>query len=244
MKSSKTNFRFLAASMGIAAALSASAFAQVTTTISGPALQALTYNANGGVAQYVAPAAPTPALAELSTTDSGLNGGAPAVYIKAANIGLTSLGSLDNFSESYHLYGSSTGPTGAQPYWLTYLNDPNPGGGYIGVISMGGPDLNGSTPIHVIYTYDTSGLPSSNTYWGDSLSQLDNTTYGSTTFGQMTVYESGPEIGNWDNGTSAIPASANFDSFTVTVPEPASFSLLGIGALALLRRRRRTVRGC
>jgi len=237
MKTSKTNFRLVAASMGITAALSASAFAQVTT-ISGTNLSALTYRPNGGVAQYVAPAGPTPALAELSTTDSGLTGGAPGIYIKPVNIGLPSLGSLDNFSESYDLYGSSTGPTGAQPYWLTYLVDPNPGGGYIGVLSMGGPDLNGSTPIHVIYTYDNSGLPSSNTYWGDTLSTLDNTTYGITTFGQMTVHESGPEIGDWNNNGSVIPASANFDSMTVTVPEPASLSLLGIGALALLRRRR------
>ena len=183
MKTSKTNFRLVAASMGITVALSASAFAQVTT-ISGTNLSALTYRPNGGVAQYVAPAGPTPALAELSTTDSGENGAAPVVYIKAANIGLTSLGSLDNFSASYDLYeGLFTGP--AQPYWLTYLNDPNPGGGYIGVLSMGGPDLNGSTPIHVIYDFDGNPL-TSNTYWGDSLSQLDNTTYGITTFGQMT----------------------------------------------------------
>ena len=78
------------------------------------------------------------------------------------------------------------------------------------------------------------------TYWGETLSQLDGTAYGSTTFGQMAVYEVGVEIGDW-----AIPdsnsATANLDSITVSnvVPDPSTLPLVGIGfaVLAGLRRR-------
>ena len=207
--------------ISLATAISASA----SITISGSDLSGLTYKPNGGVAQYVAG---TPDVAQLSTPDSGLTGGAPAVFVKAANVALSSLGTLNSFSASYDLL-SSSGPSGAQPYWLTYLYAP--GGGYIGVISMGGPDLNGSSQIHVFYDYATSPL-TSDTYWGDTLSQLDSTAYGTTTFGQMTVYETAVEIGDWDNGVATIPASANIDSITLfPVPEPTTMIA---GALLLL----------
>jgi hypothetical protein len=209
--------------ISLAAVLPASA----SITISGTDLSGLKYSGNGGVAQYVAG---TPDYAQLSTPDSGTsaNAGAPAVFVKAANVGLPSLGALNSFSASYDLL-SSSGPSGAQPYWLTYLYAP--GGGYIGVISMGGPDLNGSSQIHVFYDYATSPL-TSDTYWGDTLSQLDSITYGTTTFGQMTVYETAVEIGDWNNGTDTIPASANIDSITISsVPEPTTMIA---GALLLL----------
>jgi len=212
--------------------------ASASVTISGTDLSGLKYSGNGGVAQYVAG---TPDVAQLSTPDSGLTGGAPAVFVKAANVALTSLGTLNSFSASYDLL-SSSGPSGTQPYWLTYLYAP--GGGYIGVISMGGPDLNGSSQIHVFYDYATSPL-TSDTYWGVTLSTLDSTAYGTTTFGQMTVYETAVEIGDWDNGTSVIPASANIESITLfPVPEPTTMIagallLLPFGAstLRILRRR-------
>ncbi len=212
--------------------------ASALITISGTDLSGLKYSGNGGVAQYVAG---TPDVAQLYTTDSGLNGGAPAVFVKAANVGLPSLGTLNSFSASYDLL-SSSGPNGAQPYWLTYLYAP--GGGYIGVISMGGPDLNGSSQIHVFYDYATSPL-TSDTYWGVTLSTLDSTAYGTTTFGQMTVYETAVEIGDWNNGTATIPASANIDSITIfPVPEPTTMIagallLLPFGAstLRILRKR-------
>jgi hypothetical protein len=221
--------------VGLAGAMSASA----TITISGTDLSGLTYKPNGGVAQYVAG---TPDLAQLYTADSGLTGGDPAVFVKAANVLLPSLGTLGAFSASYDLL-SSSGPD--QPYWLTYLYAP--GGGYIGVISMGGPNLNGSSQIHVIYDYATSPL-SSDTYWGDTLSQLDSTAYEATTFGQMTVYETAVEIGDWDNGNSVIPASANIQRITLyPVPLPAAawagMSLLGaLGVTSKLRSllRRKT----
>ena len=240
MKIRKLQLAILAA--GLAGAMSASA----TITISGTDLSGLTYKPNGGVAQYVSG---TPDVAQLSTTDSGLSAsaGAPAVAVLATTpgVGLASLGTLNGFSASYALYGAATGPAGTQPYFLTYLYAP--GGGYIGVIG-GGPDLNGSSQIHVIYDFATTPL-SSDKYWGDTLSQLDSTVYGSTTFGAMTVYETMVEIGMWDNGGATIPASANIQSITLfpavaPVPEPTTMIagallLLPFGAstLRLLRKR-------
>jgi hypothetical protein len=226
--------------VGLAGAMSASA----TITISGTGLSSLTYKPNGGVAQYVPALGVTPDLASLSTTDSGLSAsaGAPAVAVYATTPGVGLLGTLNGFSASYGLYGAAIGPVGTQPYFLTYLDAP--GGGYIGVIG-GGPDLNGSSVIHVIYNYATSPL-TSDTYWGDTLSQLDSTAYGSTTFGAMTVHETMVEIGDWDNGALIIPASANIESITLfPVPEPTTMIagallLLPFGAstLRLLRKTR------
>jgi hypothetical protein len=199
-------------------------------TISGTDLSGLTYRPNGGVAQYVAG---TPDVAQLSTSDSGVTGPAPVVYVRAGVFtGLSSLGTLSTLSASYDLY-SSSGGAGNQPYWLTYLNAP--GGGYVGVISMGGPTLDGSSQIHVIYI---SGATSSSDYWGDTLSQLDGTIYGTTTFGQLGVYETGVEIGDW-NIDDSIGATANIDSITVTVdsaPDGGSTVILlslGFAGLAL-----------
>jgi hypothetical protein len=184
----------------------------------------------------------TPALAALSTPDSGVNGDAPVVYVRAANVGLPTLGILDTLSASYHLFDAAIGPAGTSPYWLTYLYAP--GGGYVGVVSFGGPDLNGSSQIHVFYDFDSDPNPhTTDTYFGDTLSALDSILYnGTTTFGQLGVYETGVEIGNWDNGNNTIPANANIDSITVNVPEPASSTLLlsfGLGSLLIFGYRQK-----
>jgi hypothetical protein len=245
MKTSKQNkplmkkLQITIVAISLAAAMSASA----SITIQGTALNNLSYRDNGGTAQYVPASPPAPALAALSTLDSGLgaSGGAPTVFVQAAMVGLGSLGTLNGFSASYDLYGAATGPVGTQPYFLTYLYAP--GGGYIGVVG-GGPDLNGSSQIHVIYDFATTPL-SSDQHWGDTLATLDSTVYGSTTFGQLTVYETGVEIGNWDNGISIIPASANIDSITVTVstvsPVPEPTTMIA-GALLLLPFGASTIR--
>lgn len=196
-------------------------------TITGTDLIGLTYHYPPD-AQYVAPAGATPALAALSTPDSGLSSDAPAAFVRAGVFtGLPSLGTLSGLSASYHLY-SSSGGNGNLPYWLTYLYAP--GGGYVGVISMGGPTLDGSSQIHVIYI---SGATSSLPYWNDTLSQLDGTAYGTTTFGQLGVYETGVAIGDW-NISDSIGATANIDSITVNIPDVASSAwLLGVGFLTL-----------
>jgi hypothetical protein len=228
--------------------------ASATVTIQGTDLNNLSYRPNVGTgpspavstAAYVPAAAPAPALAALYTGDSGLSdgAGAPAVAVTALAAGLPTLGTLNGFSASYDLYGAATGPVGTQPYFLTYLYAP--GGGYIGVIG-GGPDLNGSSQIHVIYV---SGATASSAYWGDTLSQLDSTAYNGTTFGAMTVYETMVEIGMWDNGGATIPASANIQSITLfpavaPVPEPTTMIagallLLPFGASTLRILRKRT----
>ena len=206
-------------------------------TISGTGLSGLDYRANGGTAAYVTG---TPDVARLSTPDSGLTGGAPVVYVNASNAGLASLGTLGSFSASYDLFGGASGPTGTAPYWLTYLIDPS--GGYVGVISSGGPDLNGSSQIHVFCTYASSSC--TNTYWGDTLATLDSIAYGSTTFGLLAVYKSGVEIGDWNNNGLTIPAQADIQSITIntaTTPLPATLPLFasGLGALGLLGWRRK-----
>jgi hypothetical protein len=212
------------------------------TTISGTDLSGLHYSGDPGDAQYVPPAGVTPALAALSTPDSGLTGDDPTVYVRAANVGLPTLGILGTLSASYDLFGTAIGPAGTSPYWLTYLYAP--GGGYVGVVSFGGPDLNGSSQIHVFYDFDTDpNTHTTDTYFGDTLSALDSILYnGTTTFGQLGVYETGVEIGNWDNGNNTIPANANIDSITVNVPEPASSSLLlsfGLGSLLIFGYRQK-----
>ena len=220
----------LTLAISLAAAMSASA----AVTISGSDLNTLHYSGDPGDAQYVAG---TPDVAQLSTPDSGLNGDAPAVFVRASNpLATSSLSTLSALNASYSL-SSSSGGNGNQPYWLTYLVDPNTSL-YIGVISFGGPNLDGSSQIHVFYDFDTGAL-SSDTYWGDTLAQLDSTSYGTTTFGQLSVYETGVEIGDWNNGIVTIPASADIESITLSsVPEPTTIiagasMLLPFGASAL-----------
>src|ERR1035437_9498992 len=179
----KMNMRNLQLAI-MAASLAGAMSASASVTISGTDLSGLKYSGAAGDAQYVAG---TPDVAQLYTPDSGVNGDAPTVFVKAANVGLPSLGALNSFSASYSLL-SSSGGNGNQPYWLTYLYAP--GGGYIGVLSMGGPVLDGSSQIHVFYNYDLDpNAHTTATYWGDNLSTLDSTLYnGTTTFGAMTVY--------------------------------------------------------
>jgi MYXO-CTERM domain-containing protein len=204
-----------------------------SATVSGAGLNGLAFSGDPGDAQYVAG---TPDVFQLYTPDAGLNGDAPGVKVKAANVGFSSLGTLNNFSANYDLFGTPT-PDGFEPYFLTYLYAP--GGGYIGVISDGGPDLDGSSGIHVIYDFADTPL-SSDTYSGDTLSQLDSTTYGTTTFGQLPVYETIVEIGDW-NISDSISANADIESITVASAPDAASTLpllaIGFGALAGLRRR-------
>lgn len=110
------------------------------------------------------------------------------------------------------------------------MNDPY-AGGYIGVVSFGGPTLNGSSQIHVFYDFDPGAL-SSDTYSGDTLAQLSSTAYGGTTFGNLNLFETGVEIGDWDISDS-IGATAEIGSITLwpstPVPEPSTMLLLCIG---------------
>jgi hypothetical protein len=219
----------------VAISLTAALSASASITYSGTGLSSLTYVGNPGDAQYVAG---TPDVAQLYTADSGTSGSAdsPAVFVQGP------MGTLNSFSASYSLYGAATGPSGTSPYWILWVSAPgdNNPNDEIAIIGMGGPTLNSSSAIHVIYT--------DNSYWGDSLGSILSDTYNGVAYGDMTVDWAGVEIGDWANGDLTIPASANIDSLTVpgvAVPEPTTMIagallLLPFGAstLRILRKNR------
>jgi hypothetical protein len=232
----------IAISLGFAMSVSAS------ITYSGTALQGLAYTADpgGATASYVAG---TPDYAYLYTPDSGItvnNGGG-----EVARVGVTGpFGTLNNFSASYSLFTLTTGPVGPggnAPYWVIFVSptgDSNPDDDLAVIQLSTGPTLNGASTIHA-YGPGFSGLPN-NGYWGDTLTTLDGITYNGVAFGDMTVESARVEIGEWDNGSDVIPATANIDSITISsVPEPTTMIagallLLPFGASTLRILRRRT----
>ena len=203
------------------------ALAQGSTNFSGTALSGLVYSGNPGDAQYVAG---TPDLAQLLTPDSGtaLTADSPAVFLAGP------WGDLSAFTASYDLY-SSSGPSGTSPYWILYLTD-DPRFA-LPIVADGGPTLNASSLVHV-------GDLTSGSITLAALDLLTDPNSGSA-YGLSTVAWAGVEIGNWDNGTNVIPASASFDSFTVhPVPEGGSGNLYlllaGMACLAALVLGRRS----
>ena len=207
------------------------------TTYSGTGLSGLTSSTPYGPdsdSQYVPATVSTPALWALSTPDSGAldtSGDDPAVFV------LGPMGTLSSFSASYSLYGAATGPSGTSPYWNIKVSPTANPADLINIIAMGGSTLDGSSAIHA-YNADYSAAVGT---WGMTLSALGLLTYDGYTIGDMTVVKAGVEIGNWDNGINIIPASANFDSITISsVPDGGmTVTLLGgaLMGLAALRRK-------
>jgi hypothetical protein len=222
---------FFALIVTLAAAVPA--LAQSSTTFSGTGLQGLDYiGTPPSDALYVPAAGSTPALAQLYTANSGTDvaDDSPAVFV------LGPMGNLNSFSASYGLYSSSV-PSGTSPYWNLGVGT---GSNMVHIIAMGGSTLDGSSAIHA-YNADYSAAIGT---WGMTLSALDALSYNGGNIGDMTVDWAGVEIGNWDNGTSVVPASASFDSFTVTsgasVPDGGTTLLLlglAVAGLAGLRRK-------
>jgi len=229
----------------IAAALAGAMSASASITFSGAALSGLTPATPYGPSsdsRYVPASGSTPALWALYTSDSGAletSGDTPAGFVQGP------MGTLSSFSASYSLYGAATGPSGTSPYWNIKVSPTADPTDVIHIISMGGPTLNGSSAIHA-YNADYSAAIGT---WGMTLSDLGAIIYGGYAIGGMTVNWAGIEIGNWDNGTSIIPASANIESITVSgvsaVPEPTTviagaLLLLPFGAstLRVLRKNR------
>lgn len=103
------------------------------------------------------------------------------------------------------------------------------------IVADGGSTLNASSLVHV------GDLTNGSITLG-ALDLLTDPNSGNP-YGESTVGYAGVEIGNWDNGTNTIPASASFDSFTVSTPEGGSGSLYLLlagaacfGAMVLTRR--------
>jgi hypothetical protein len=235
----------------IAVSLGFAMSANASITYSGTALQGLDYSADlpGATASYVAG---TPDYAYLYTPDSGItvnNGGG-----EVARVGVTGpFGTLNNFSASYSLYTLITGPVGPggnAPYWVIFVRptgDSHPNDDLAIIQLSTGPTLNGASTIHA-YGPGFSSLTGnlSTTTWGDTLTTLDGITYNGVAFGDMTVESARVEIGEWDNGSDVIPATANIDSITISsVPEPTTMIagallLLPFGAstIRILRRNR------
>jgi hypothetical protein len=134
------------------------------------------------------------------------------------------LGDLGSFSASYDLVSSST-PPGTSPYFILYLTDD--GGFTLPIVADGGSTLNASSLVHV-------GALTSGSITLAALDSLIDPNSGFD-YGLSTVAYAGVEIGDWDNGTATISASADIDSITVgtAAPEPSSLLLLGAGLFSL-----------
>ncbi|MGD0769520.1 MAG: PEP-CTERM sorting domain-containing protein [Tepidisphaeraceae bacterium] len=292
MKTSKTNFRFVAAVLGttvilpVASAVAhagvlysngfesgdpgAADFYDSTTNIQGPnAGSNITVVPSGGGALGLTPASGS-YYAEITNTDNayGYSCGQSVYTDYGAPNGIAINGpfyeSTDYYintswaaagpNTNYEGFWIDTNPnnTDNDPTWGYYLDETNfrivdTGNGNIGVEFVG---LNGigSTTITSSgwYTFKTTfendggGNVLNNMSVTDSLGNVVGSyaADSSLPFADLTGTNYGDWTTVWEDGFANDVLG--IDNVEVgTVPEPASFSLLGVGALALLRRRRR-----
>jgi hypothetical protein len=170
-------------------------------------------------------------------------------------------GTLRQTTGSFWSYVPSSSPSGFAPYMYFGVDtdqngawDPGDPGDSLIIASSGGAipatipqdqwfqtGLNGATSVHV--EDDRSGL-TAGTYTvssGDTLSSLLNQTLadGVTKWGDLNVFRIYIAAGQWP-GVSTYDAFVDDETVTVSVPEPTSLGLLGLGAMAVMSRRRRS----
>jgi hypothetical protein len=247
MTSSKNNYRFVAGVLGIAAPLWIAADAL-------PANAGTFQLYSGGdnvVVSQPDPLVPDPYSFQLTsdTTTPGAPGYGGMFYTSANDPADTTL-SLDTLSQLSADYKMTEGTFGGGAPRFTFF-DFNGNSGYVywGTPQGGGTftDPNAgnwantgnyadptSTDLRVALN-GFGGQSTANTY--ETYAQAE-ATVGTTEIQYITL-----DLDGGFTGTQQMLAdnfTVNGESFNAqAVPEPASFSLLGIGALALLRRRRR-----
>ncbi|MGD0461841.1 MAG: PEP-CTERM sorting domain-containing protein [Tepidisphaeraceae bacterium] len=244
MKTSKTNFRFVAASA--AAGLVGSFF------LAGVGM-ADTYTEGFEGASYNL-AATGAGSATLSTAEA--HSGAQSVLLSLQSssdyarvkLDVTSVGMTLGGITSADYWINKSAPLDEQaPYLLLSIAVPgqDPDGTLAimynnpGATAAGWQDLSVDTgTLFHVQGADTSGLatPSSMT-----LGQIDASTYSpGVTWGSLPVDY--VRIGYGSGGDDSVVQSSYVDDLSINytpVPEPASFSVIGLGAVMLLRRRRR-----
>jgi hypothetical protein len=241
MKTSKTNFRFVAA--GLIGSFFLAGVGMADTYTEG--FEGASYNlASSGAG-----------TATLSTAEA--HSGVQSVLLSLQSssdyarvkLDVTSLAlTLGQITSADYWIDKSDPSLEQAPYLLLSIDVPGQGtDGTLAVMynnpganATGWQDLTvdtGAKQFHVEGA-DTTGLatPSNMT-----LAQIDASTYSpGVTWGSFPV--DFVRIGYGEGGDDSVVQSSYVDDLTINytaVPEPASFSLLGIGALALLRRRRR-----
>ena len=121
----------------------------------------------------------------------------------------------DNYKYSDPLYNPTGETVGVFDFSLDILSD-----GTMGLT------LHGATDASTTYTYGTRNWWDGDPFWG-GVGELEN---GSYLIAQLWI----------DTADMVNPVSADYDiTGTSVIPEPATMSLLGLGALSLLRRKRK-----